>query len=277
MAGDDYKNFSRAVRCPDDEIDLLRAALAIAAGDYPGLDVDFYLARVDQIASAVRARCGDEFSPYRSIASINYVLFREQGFRGNRDDYYDPKNSFLNEVLERKTGIPITLSVLYMEVARRVGLKLHGVGFPGHFLVKYIGDGEEIVIDPFQEGMVKSDEELQALLNELYRGEFALDPQFLQPVTKRQILGRMLNNLKAIYLQREDWHRSLSVADHLVVLDPDSTEDRRDRGLLYLKLECFSSAVEDLEAYLRMTPDAEDAVAIREQVVFLKRRASQIH
>ncbi len=277
MAGDDSKNFARIIRCPDEEIDLLRAGLAIAAGDYPGLDVDFYLARVDQIASAVRARRGDEFNPYRSIASINFVLFREQGFRGNRDDYYDPRNSFLNEVLERKTGIPITLSVLYMEVARRVGLELYGVGFPGHFLVKYLGEGEEIVIDPFHEGAIKTDEELEALLNELYRSEVALNPQFLRPVTKKQILERMLNNLKAIYLRREDWQRSLSVADHLVVLDPDSAENRRDRGLLYLKLECFSSAIEDLEAYLRMAPGAEDAVATREQIVFLKRRASQIH
>ncbi len=277
MAGDDSKNFARIIRCPDEEIDLLRAGLAIAAGDYPGLDVDFYLARVDQIASAVRARRGDKFNPYRSIASINFVLFQEQGFRGNRDDYYDPRNSFLNEVLERKKGIPITLSVLYMEVARRVGLELYGVGFPGHFLVKYLGDGEEIVIDPFHEGAIKTDEELEALLSELYRSEVALNPQFLQPVTKKQILERMLNNLKAIYLRREDWQRSLSVADYLVVLNPDSAGDRRDRGLLYLKLECFSSAVEDLEAYLRMAPDAEDAVAIREQIVFLKRRASQIH
>lgn len=277
MTGDDSKKFARIIGCPDEEIDLLRAALAIAAGDYPGLDVDSYVARVDQIASAVRVRRGEEFSPYRSIASINFVLFREQGFRGNRDDYYDPKNSFLNEVLERKKGIPITLSVLYIEVARRVGLELYGVGFPGHFLVKYLGDGEEIVIDPFHDGAIKTDEELQALLNGLYRSEVALNPQFLQPVTKRQILERMLNNLKVIYLRREDWQRSLSAADHLVVLNSDSAADRRDRGLLYLKLECFSSAIEDLEAYLRMAPDAEDAVATREQIIFLKRRASQIH
>ena len=272
-----YQSFVRAVQCPDDEIDLGRAALAIAHSEYPDLNIESYLSRMDGLASAVRDRAGGRADCYRLIAAINYILFSVEGFSGNRDDYYDPKNSFLNQVMERKQGIPITLSVLYMEVARRVGLELEGVGFPGHFLVKYVGAEEEIIIDPFHQGEIRLTEELEEMLDELYRGKLALRPEFLSPLSKKQILRRMLNNLKAIYLRQGDLLRGLSVVERLLILEPNSVSEIRDRGLLYVKLECFPQALQDLEAYLRLSAHADDAPEVRDQVVSLRKLVTLIH
>jgi len=281
MADDRYRIFREVVELPDDKIDLGRAALAIAQEEYPSLRVETYLTRMDQLAAVVRDRSAGENSPYRLIACLNHVLFTKEAYRGNGDDYYDPRNSFLNDVIERRKGIPITLSVLYMEVARRVELKLHGIGFPGHFLVKYVGDeGEivpEIVIDPFDNGEVRTAEELQEMLNGLYGGKVAFHPDFLAPVSNRDILQRMLNNLKAIYLRQEDFSKALSTAERLVIIDPTSAQEIRDRGLLYLKLERYPQAIDDLETYLRLAPDAADAEEILHQLENLKKRAVQVH
>jgi regulator of sirC expression with transglutaminase-like and TPR domain len=277
MAEERHRIFRAAVELPDDEIDLGRAALAIAQEEYPTLDIQTYLGRLDQLAAVVRDRSAGENSPYRLIASLNYVLFTQEGYRGNRDDYYDPRNSFLNEVIERRIGIPIALSVLYMEVARRADLRLHGVGFPGHFLVKYTGDEGEIVVDPFDKGEVRTTEELQEMLDRLYGGKVRLQPEFLSRVSNRQIIQRILANLKAIYVREENFHKAVSVVERLVILDPVSADEIRDRGLLYLKLERFSEAVDDLETYLRLAPDAADAEEILEQVLALKERPAQVH
>ena len=274
---DSHQDFRQAVDRPQDDIDLGRAALTIAEGDYPGLDIGAYLARIDRLAVAVTERLAAQSSVYRSVAALNTVLFQEQGFRGNRDDYFNPKNSFLNEVIERKTGIPITLSVLYMEVARRIGLPLQGIGFPGHFLVKHGGGNEEIVIDPFNGGEIKSREKLGQMLYDLYGGKVAFHADFLEAMTKKQILRRMLNNLKMIYLRDNDLMKSLSVMERLLILDPAAAEDIRDRGLIYLKMECFKQALQDLENYLRLAPRAHDAEAVREQMVDLAKQVSQIH
>ena len=206
------------------------------------------------------------------------MLFERHGFHGNRDDYYDPKNSFLNEVLERKTGIPITLSVLYMEVAQRIGLVLDGVGFPGHFLVKHTRtDGVEIVIDPFRRGAIRSREDLRGLLASLYGDAVELQSEFLRAAGKKEILKRMLGNLKAIYAKANDLVRLLSVLDLTLILDPGAAEHIRDRAGVYLRLECFAQARADFETYLRLAPEAKDAAAIREQVVSLARQVTLIH
>jgi len=251
--------------------------LTIALPDYPNLDVAACLARVDDLAVEVTQRCGADSDVYRSLAALNHVLFTEHGFRGNREDYFDPKNSFLNEVLERKTGIPISLSVLYMEVAQRIGLVLAGVGFPGHFLVKYVREGAEIVIDPFLGGEVRSSDDLNRVLRDLYGGRVGFNPEFLEPVSKKQILKRMLANLKAIYLKKNDLVKTLLVFDRLIILDPAAPEDLRDRGLLYLRLECFTQAREDFQTYLKLAPNAEDAGVIREQVVSLGNQVTRLH
>ncbi|HEX9263770.1 MAG TPA: tetratricopeptide repeat protein [Candidatus Binatia bacterium] len=277
MAHDPYQEFRQAVDRPEDKIDLGRAALTVALTDYPDLDIAAYLGRIDRLAVEVMRRSDSDGDVYHSIAALNHVLFGQHGFRGNRDDYYNPKNSFLNDVIDRKTGIPITLSVLYIEVARRIGIALEGVGFPGHFLVKYGRENEQIFIDPFDQGEIKSPEELSRMLDNLSGRKVALKPQFLESTSNKQILERILMNLKAIYLRNHALGEALSVLDRLIILDPVVAEEIRDRGMVYLQLECFSQAREDFESYLRLAPNARDAAAIRDQVVSLATQVTQIH
>jgi regulator of sirC expression with transglutaminase-like and TPR domain len=278
MANDPYKEFRRSVQRPENVLDLALAALAIARSEYPQLDPAAYLSRLDELAAEVAGHLsGAETNPQRAIAALNYVLFEKRGFRGNREDYFDAKNSFLNEVIERRVGIPITLSVLYMEVARRIGLSLLGVGFPGHFMVKYLEDGQEIVIDPFEHGDIKTRESLERLLHGLYGRKVTLVPEFLEPVTKKQILRRMLNNLKFIYVKTEEMVKALVALDRMMIIEPNVPEDLRERGQIYLALEYFPQAKADFEAYLRLVPDASDAAQIRDYLVDMAARGTSIH
>ena len=277
MVTDPYREFRQAVERTEEHLDLGRAALTIALADYPDLDIAGYLRRIDALAVEVSQRAGVDADRYRLIAALNFVLFKEYGFRGNRDDYYDPKNSFLNEVIERKRGLPITLSILYMEVGQRIGLNIAGVGFPGHFLVQAKSKDEEIIIDPFNAGDVKSYEELQATLDQLYGGKVRLHRDMLAALAKKQIIKRMLGNLKAIYGRRDELVKMLAVLDRLIILDPGSVEDVRDRGAVYLRLECYGQAKDDFETYLRLAPDAQDAAAIREQLVDLAKHNVLLH
>jgi regulator of sirC expression with transglutaminase-like and TPR domain len=277
LAKDPYREFRQAADRPEEQIDLGRAALTIALPNYPKLEISAYLSRIDRFAEEVTAQCGAGADGFRLIAALNYLLFSRHGFRGNRDDYYDPKNSFLNELIERKTGIPITLSVLYMEVARRIGLEVDGVGFPGHFLVKAVCADDEVVIDPFDGGEIRSRQDLQALLKQMYGGKVDFQSDFLAAVSKKQILQRMLNNLKVIYVRTNDLVKTLAVLDRLLILDPASAEELRDRGVIYSRLECFGQAKEDFENYLRLAPDAPDASEVRAQLVELARQVVLIH
>lgn len=277
MSNDLYVAFREAIDRPEDQIDLGRAALAIATQEYPDLKIDDYLSQLDGLGQAVELRMGDEKNPYRIIAALNTVLFKELGFQGNRSEYYDPKNSFLNDVITRKKGIPISLSVVYMEVARRVGLSLEGIGFPGHFLVKYEDGDAEILIDVFNGGEILAREDLDRMLQQLYRGQVSYQPGFAAALGKRDILRRMFNNLKWIYLERGEPLKTLAVLDQLVILDPSAASEIRDRGLLYVTLECYAQALDDLESYLRLAPDAEDAAMIKAQIESVRHRYVQIH
>jgi regulator of sirC expression with transglutaminase-like and TPR domain len=276
MSHDPHQEFREAVDRPDEALDLARAALAIARDDYRDLNIAGYISRLERLSAQVARRLGPRHSVLQSIAALNHVLFEEEGYRGNRDNYYDAKNSFLNEVIDRKRGIPITLSVLYMEIARRIGLQLQGVGFPGHFLVKYADGSEEIIIDPFNRGEIKSLNDVRRMLQELYGGRIAFHPGLLDAVTRKQILRRILNNLKGIYLRDHDLLKALSILQRLLILDPNSAEDLRDRGAIYCRLECFNQALEDLERYLRLSPEAEDAAVVRERVIELRKQVTKI-
>jgi regulator of sirC expression with transglutaminase-like and TPR domain len=277
VSNDLYVAFREAIDHPEDEIDLGRAAVAIATQEYPELKIDDCLSQLDALGQAVELRMGDEKNPYRIIAALNTVLFKERGFQGNRSEYYDPKNSFLNDVITRKKGIPISLSVIYMEVARRVGLSLAGVGFPGHFLVKYEDDAVEILIDVFNGGEIRAREDLERMLQQLYRGQVSYQAGFVAALSKRDILRRMLNNLKWIYLERGEPLKSLSVLDQLVILDPRAASEIRDRGLLYITLERYAQALEDLESYLRLAPAANDVEMVKAHIESVRQRYVQIH
>lgn len=270
-------DFARMVRRPETAIDLAEAALLIAKEEYPTLEVGRYLSDLDAMAAEVRDRVCCSEDPHRLIAGLSQYLFREQGFRGNTDDYYDPRNSFLNDVLDRRTGIPITLSAVYIEVGRRLGIRLHGVGMPGHFLVKYTGPDEEIVVDPFNGGLILSPADCQRLLDRIYGGKLAFEPRFLAALGTRQILVRMLNNLKAIYFSTQAYAKALGVVDRLLILEPEAPAGIRDRGLLLSQLRRYPEAVAELERYLRQTPAAEDAQAIRDHLRSVRQRASSLN
>ena len=277
MTDDPYREFRQALEGGDGRIDLARAALTIALGDYPNLDIADYLGRIDELAVEVTGRCSVAADAAQQLAALNEVLFVRQGFRGNSENYYDPKNSFLNEVLERRTGIPITLSILYIEVARRVGLPLQGVGFPGHFLVQYGRTGSGVFIDPFDRGALKSRADLTAMLGKLFGRPVELSADYVRHCGKKEILSRMLGNLKAIYDKNSDLARLLSVLDRIVILDPGAHDHIHERARVYLRLECFAQACADLETYLRLAPHAPDAGRVRDQLVKIGRRVTVIH
>ena len=255
----------------DEDIDLIRATLVIARTEYPGLDLEAYAARIEELARRV-AGLVPELDPHRALPALNQVLFEELKLRGNREDYYDPRNSFLNDVLDRGLGIPITLSIVYMEVARRIGLALSGVGMPGHFLLKYNSeDGKETLIDCFNRGDVLSRQDCQSRLDEIYSGEMKLRPEFLHPISRRQILTRMLNNLKTVYLSTRNFRKALAVADMILVIYPQSAEDVKQRALLRYSLGLQRLAAEDLDEYLKMSPNASDAEDIRQMSLSIRR------
>lgn len=255
----------------DDKIDLIRAALMIARTDYPDLDIEAYAGRIEELARRVAAQAPD-LHPQRTLAALKQVLFEEVQLRGNREDYYDPRNSFLNDVLDRGLGIPITLSIVYMEVARRVGLHLFGVGLPGHFLLKrYNEEGQEMLIDCFNRGDVVSRQDCQSKLDEIYSGEMKMRPEFLHPISRRQILMRMLNNLKTVYLSTRNFRKALAIADLILVIYPRSAEDVKQRALLRYSMNLHRLASEDLDEYLKMSPNASDAEEIKQMSLSIRR------
>jgi len=212
------------------------------------------------------------------IAALNEFLFEDLGYCGNADEYYDPRNSYLNDVIDRKTGIPITLSVLYMELGRRVGLPLEGVSFPGHFLVRVQVRGGVLVLDPFAGGLPQSEADLRSRLKRVIPEGVAADvpvaelplDQFLEPASKRQILARVLRNLKAIYRELDKPERMLEVLNRMLVLSPEATAELRDRGYLYHRLECWQPALKDLTEYLELEPDAPDIDDVRVRMMELR-------
>jgi regulator of sirC expression with transglutaminase-like and TPR domain len=256
----------------DERIDLARAALAIARTEYPQLDPDSYLARLQALAQRVRVRLPRNPAPAETIAALNGVLFKEEQFRGNVADYYDPRNSFLNEVLDRKLGIPITLALLYEEVARRIGLPLFGVGMPGHFLLKhYDVDGGQVILDPFHGGALLTLQECQQRLDQIYSGHMELQSELLSSVSRRRWLTRMLNNLKTIYLSGRNFRKALLMADLILAIYPRSPEDVKQRAALRYNLGEMRNALLDFEDYLKMLPEASDADDIRAVILSIRR------
>jgi regulator of sirC expression with transglutaminase-like and TPR domain len=254
----------------DEKIDLIRVALVIARTEYPNLDIEIYATRTEQLARRVAALV-PEPDPRLALTALNRVLFEEMNLRGNREDYYDPRNSFLNDVLDRGLGIPITLAIVYMEVAKRVGFTLAGVGMPGHFLLKHYGLDGEILIDCFNRGDVVSRQDCQNRLDEIYSGEMKMRPEFLHPISRRQILTRMLNNLKTVYLSTRNFRKALMIADFILVIYPRSAEDVKQRALLRYSMGLHRLAAEDLDQYLKMSANASDAEEIRQMALSIRR------
>ncbi|HEX2442729.1 MAG TPA: transglutaminase-like domain-containing protein [Vicinamibacterales bacterium] len=248
-------DLDRALNTPGDA--LAPAAMAIARLEYPRLEAGPYLERIEALGrEAARrvSRGGPRATLESRVAAVSRFLYDEQGFSGNREHYDDPRNSFLNEVLDRRTGIPITLALVYIEVARRADVPVEGVNFPGHFLVRA---SDEIIIDPFHSGALVAEHDCRVLLREHLGDDAAFDRSLLYPATRRQIITRMLVNLKRSYVRLRSMPQARIVADLLVMLDPSALDELRDRGLLAYHMDDFSAALRDLETYLRLTPKTE--------------------
>src|SRR5690554_3391 len=254
----------------DGDIPLLGTALLIARDEYPDLDPHHYEELVSQHVDQLRPRLEKiEQWPMRMM-SINQYLFDELGYAGNHDEYYDPRNSYLNEVFERRLGNPISLALVQIEVARRLDMPLDGVSFPGHFLVRLPVDDGMLVMDPFNRGRPLDADELRERVQPHLAGA-SIDDQalhdILNPASHRAILVRMLRNLHAVYAEREDWPRAVRCADRVLKLVPDNPDALRDRGQGYLRLDHRHGARADLSRYLMLNPDADDALAVRESLV----------
>jgi regulator of sirC expression with transglutaminase-like and TPR domain len=248
----------------DAPFSLAEAALYIALEEYPELEVQSYLQRLDMMAAEVSQQLPSEPYPLKILQAINHYLFETQGFQGNEQDYYDPRNSFLNEVLDRRTGIPITLSLVYLEIAHRIGFPMTGVNFPGHFLIRPEQEGMELWVDPFNQGEILFPEDCKNRLETIYQQRVELRPEFFEAIAPRQFLVRMLNNLKHIYLDRGDLQRCLAASERILLVDPDTVMEKRDRGVLYYQRGRWVEARQDLEDYLGQIPQAQDRPLIHQ-------------
>jgi regulator of sirC expression with transglutaminase-like and TPR domain len=257
------RRLSELLARPEPEIDLAAGALLIAAAEYPQLRTAPYLHRLDLLAERVHDRLAGETAPTIVLQELCRVLFHDEEFRGNEEAYYDPRNSFLNDVLDRRLGIPITLGIVVLEVGWRVGLPLCGVNFPGHFLVRYEGEVARLLVDPFDAGRVRWEDEGQALLDRVYGGMVRMRDEFLRPATRLEILARVLTNLKGIYLNARDDERSLATIDRILMIRPGSPVELRDRGLLLARTGRNREAVAELRRYLECIPAPADAQRVR--------------
>lgn len=262
--------FRTEVERPDEEIDLARAALLIAQEEYPQLSPDLYLARLDALAEEVKDRLDGEEAGLIVLQEVSRVLFERHGLRGNEEAYYDPRNSFLNQVLDRRLGIPITLSVVVLEVGWRLGLPLEGVNFPGHFLVRYDGESMRVLVDAYAGGDLLFEDQAQELLDRVYGGMVRMNPAFLEAPTRREILVRILNNLKSVYMNVRDDPRALAAVERILLLRPSSLSETRDRGQILARMGKVDEAVRELERYLDFAPDARDAGEVRELIRSLR-------
>jgi regulator of sirC expression with transglutaminase-like and TPR domain len=272
MLMDPLEPFRELARTPDARVDLTRAALEVARIEHDDLDVDGEVARLDALAG--RARATSARGTQAALDHLVTFLFEEEGFRGNDKEYYDPRNSCLNDVLDRRLGIPITLSVLTMEVGRRIGVEVDGVGLPGHFIVGARIGGRRVFLDPFNGGTVLTPERAEAIAARAVGRPVKLEEAHWAASSKHQIVVRMLRNLKGIYAKREDWPRALGVVERLLILEAESGVHRRDRGTVLVRMGRLWEGATEWERYLLRFPNAPDADGFRDELRKVRQRLS---
>jgi regulator of sirC expression with transglutaminase-like and TPR domain len=268
-----WNQFDHMVGVPDEEIDLARAALLIAATEYPGLSVERELFRIDEIAEGIAPRMDDD-TPLYQLNTLSEYFFDELKFAGNHTNYYDPRNSFLNDVIERRVGIPITLSLLYIEVGKRLGVPLLGIGMPGHFIVRH-RDESDVFVDPFHGGILLSEDECAQRVKQVTQGALIWDRSYLQPVRSREFIARMLRNLKVIYLQRRNYERVLATIDRVIALLPQDAVEFRDRGVVNYRLGNYTDALEDLHVYVTSGEAVSDEGTVQRLMDQIRDRLSE--
>lgn len=280
--------FTSIIARDDTSIDLMQAALLVAAEEYPGLDINHYMDRLEDLAARVRAQLEpDQGQINRSSATmsenmeklhaLNIVLFEQERFRGNRSHYYDPQNSFLNRVLDRHLGIPLTLSLLYIDVGKRLGLHLDGIGMPFHFIVRCNIQETYIYIDPYERGKFLSEEDCRQRLTQVFKNESDLDPRWLEPLGSKQLLIRMLTNLKHIYIHKGDYQRALNACDRILLINPKMPVEVRDRGVVHFQLKYYARALHDLNTYLELSPHATDLQEVRQQIKLIRQMIAMMN
>jgi regulator of sirC expression with transglutaminase-like and TPR domain len=273
--------FTTLVSEENASIDLARAALLIAAEEYPTLDIEQCLVRLEELAAQVRLRMKQsetkEFAApttasacFDVLHAMNSVLFEQERFRGNRVDYYNPQNSFLNRVLERRLGIPLTLSLVYMEVGKRLGLRIEGIGMPFHFIVRCSFQEGTIYIDPYEKGKFLSEQDCRQRLAQIFKNQEDFDPHWLEPLSSKQFLVRMLANLKHIYIHKQDFQRALMACDRILLLDPMHAIELRDRGVVHFHLKHYARAIHDMGTYIELAPQADDLEEVRQQIKIIR-------
>ncbi len=257
----------------DEHIPLFEAALSVAQDDVPSLDLSDCLLEIDRFAARLKRRLPADIAQIPKLRLLNNFFYQELGFAGNLNDYYNPDNSYLHKVLASRRGIPISLAIIYIELAQQVGLDVKGISFPGHFLMKLSVNSGDIILDPFN-GASLSREDIEERLEPYFiNGRDPDDPplaSFLEEASPRSILARMLRNLKTLFSEHPHWKQFLNVQQRLVILLPDDMEERRDRGLAFANLDCPQAALQDLEAYLDQCPQATDAESLRRRLPELR-------
>lgn len=271
------KKFSSLAELPDEEIDLVGAALLIARVSYPRLDEAVYRQYLSELTGRLRSRLNKTDRPVAMIEKLNRILFEEEGFRGNRHNYFDPDNSFINRVVDRKLGIPITLSLIYTEVGKKAGMNLSGIALPVHFITALFHESGRTLIDPFKQGEILSEEECRTMVRRRLGEESAFDTRQLSPARPKEILIRMLRNLKAIYLQTHNDMKAFQMLHWILTLDPGSKAELRERGLLYEALGNTDRAAEDLERYIALSPGEETERIIGSKIEMLKKKSTRLH
>jgi regulator of sirC expression with transglutaminase-like and TPR domain len=268
-------DFARLVQT--DELDLARAALLVAAEADPRLDVDGQLHTLESWASTLRQRLDPNWNNLQKLARLRSFVFEELGFRGDAKDYFSPNNSLLHQVMERRLGVPLTLSIIFMELGWRVGMPFEGVGFPGHFLVRLTGEERDLLLDPFNYGRMMQEEDCRHLLQEVTGGRLEFDDRLIASVSKRDMIARLLLNLKAAYLKANDDEGALAAVDRLLLLRPDDLDEVRDRGLLLYRLRRYGAALDALGTYLRERPNPPDQESVEQHVATLRQIVSSLN
>lgn len=270
-------DFIRMVERPEPAFELARVALLVAAESDPNVDVEGALAHFDRWADELRGRFEPDWNNLQKLARLRSFVYEELGFRGDRTDYYNPSNSLLHEVITRRRGIPLTLAIVMLELGWRLGIPFEGVGFPGHFLVRLTGEPGDLLLDPYSRGMSVHEEDCRRMLMESTGGRLEFDPSLLVSVGKRQMIVRLLNNLKSAYLRAGEDELALAAVDRLLLIEPGDAGEKRDRGLLLFRLHRYGKALGCLDEYLAAAPDAPDRATIEQHMETLRQRIASLN
>jgi regulator of sirC expression with transglutaminase-like and TPR domain len=263
------RRFHEMIQRPDAEIDLARAALIVAAENDPALDVDAEMAKLDRWAQELARRIDPQWNSLQRLARLRAFMYEELGFKGDVQGYYSPANSLLHSVMSRRLGIPLTLSIVFMEIGWRIGVPFEGVGFPGHFLVRLTGEPGDLLLDPYDHGASVHEEDCRRMIELTTGGTVPYDPSMIRSLGKRDMIARLLFNLKVACLKAGDDKGALAAVERLLLLHPDDAPEMRDRGLLLYRMDRYREALSSLLAYLRVRPDALDREVIERHLTAL--------